>query len=395
VNNPLENSLSDLISSDGKWLAYDTGSVGGYESLAGGETPEPDTADLTLNLMSISDGKTQVITRLLSKDYPDNFTQAAREMNPNKSVEEQQNDAKRLHDAFMGGIQSFAWSPNGRYLAFAGQMDGLYSDLYLYDTSSQTIQRLSNGSGSEDVQSIGWSPDGKWILIGRSKDFGEGTILDFFATTIDGSAVRSLKNNNAFYWLNAHTFFSSDSANGIGPFGLNLVDIETGRITKVWDANYSALAIAPDQNLVALYSENVTPDMNKESHPPTASLYIINLSDMQVIAVKGSDESSGSIPGTGIQHVETLGASKDRMFILRNENDGTLDYLSTEGILTPVGVRAVNFSVAPDRQHWIGVGDHIQVYQADGTHVRDVDLPESECPDGCGFSDRDFLWRPD
>jgi len=398
AKNPMNNSLSDTISPDGQWLAYYTGSVGGYESLMEPETPEPDTADLTLNLMGLSDGRTQVITRLLSKDYPDNFTQVAREMNQNKSVEEQQNSAKRLHDAFISGIQSLAWSPDGHFLAFAGQMDGLSSDVYSYDIGSQTIKRLS--SGPEEIQSIAWSPDSQWILESSTYDFGEGTHCDLFATSSDGSTSRLLLSNTndcgaGGEWLNKRSMFRSSQGNGIGTYGLLLVNIETGGVIKVWDANFNSLSISSDQKLIAFYSENIKPGMTEASHPAPASLYIINLSDMQIITVKGSDESSDNETGTGVQHMETLGASKDRMFILRNENGETLDYLSTEGILTPVGMQAINFSVAPDRQHWIAVGDRIQVYQADGTHVRDVDLPESECPDGCLFWDRDFLWRPD
>ncbi len=398
AENPMINSLSDTISPDGKWLAYYTGSVGGYESLLGPETPEPDTADLTLNLMSLSDGKTQVITRLLSKDYPDNFTQVAREINQNKSAQEQQDAAERLHDAFISGIQSLAWSPDGRYLAFAGEMDGPSSDVYSYDIGSQTIKRLS--SGPEEIQSIAWSPDGQWILESSSYDFGEGTDCDLFATASDGSTSRLLQSGSdecgaEGEWLNNHSMFVSSQGNGIGTYGLLLLNIETGSILNVWDANFNALTISSDQKLIAFYSENIKPGMTAASQPAPASLYIINLSDMQVIAVKGSDESSDNEPDTGVQHMETLGASKDRMFILRNENDGTLDYLSADGILTPVGMQAINFSVAPDRQQWIAVGDRIQVYQADGTHIRDVDLPESECPNGCLFWERDFLWRPD
>jgi Tol biopolymer transport system component len=385
----LLNPLSNVISPNGKWLAFYTGSAG--ESHGG--HVGTDTADLTLNLMNLSDGKVQVITPLLSKNYPDNFSQAAREINqPDVTVEDLQN-------AFIDGIQfSIAWSPDGRYLAFAGQMDGLSSDVYSYDISSKTIQRLS--SGTEEIQSIAWSPDSQWIVESSAYYFGEGMQCDLFATSLNGSTSRLLLHGTndcgaGGIWLNKRSMFRSSQGNGIGTYGLLLVNVETGGVTKVWDANFTALSISSDQKLIAFYSNNILPGMTQASTPAPPSCYIINLAGMQVTKVKGSNGNDFSKSGVGVQNMETLGASKERMFLLRNENDGSLDYLSSDGILTPAGIQAINFSVSPDRQHWIAVGDHFQVYQADGTRVRDVDLPDSECPDGCGFWDRDFLWRPD
>jgi len=80
------------------------------------------------------------------------------------------------------------WSPDGRYLAFAGQMDGLSSDLYIYDSVSGAIQRLS--SGPQEVGWISWSPDGKWILDGSTYSFGEGMRYAVYATSLDGTIVK-------------------------------------------------------------------------------------------------------------------------------------------------------------------------------------------------------------
>jgi Tol biopolymer transport system component len=137
-------SLANAISPDGKWLAFYTGSDG------------RDPYDLALNLMDLSSGQTQLLVPLLSADHPDNFRQAADTLAQqgitlvegiNQSVIPQ-----FLRDAFLRGIDSLAWSPDGRYLAFAGQMDGLSSDLYVYDIESRTVERLSDGP--EQIQSI-------------------------------------------------------------------------------------------------------------------------------------------------------------------------------------------------------------------------------------------------
>ena len=170
----MPRSLSNLVSPDGIWLAFYTGSA--RQTSGNGGT---DTADLTLNLMNLSDsrtqaGSTQVIARLLSADYPANFAQAAQELGRSDIT------AQVLQDAFVYGItQSIAWSPDGLHLAFAGQMNGLSSDLYLYNTVDGTIQQLS--SGPEEVQWIEWSPDGKWILDASTYWAGEGMTSNLYA----------------------------------------------------------------------------------------------------------------------------------------------------------------------------------------------------------------------
>src|ERR1044072_4669267 len=81
VADALPNKEQDLnmnmISPDGHWMAFFTGSAGSY----GEEMPGTGTCDLPLNLMDLTTGEQQVINPLLSKDYPDNFIEAANELN--------------------------------------------------------------------------------------------------------------------------------------------------------------------------------------------------------------------------------------------------------------------------------------------------------------------------
>ena len=54
------------------------------------------------------------------------------------------------------------WSPDGRYLAFVGSIEGPSSDLYLYDTLSGRIIRKTDGPNQALMPY--WSPDGTGIL---------------------------------------------------------------------------------------------------------------------------------------------------------------------------------------------------------------------------------------
>lgn len=137
-----QNVLSNSLSPDGRWLAWYSGSAGTCMG-----SVAPTSADLALNLLDLTDGSTRLVTRLLSGDYPNIFSKAAQQLGQADVT------AGMMQNAFVCGItQSLDWSPNGRYLAFAGQMDGLSSDLYVYDfisgaiTASVPARRKSGGS---------------------------------------------------------------------------------------------------------------------------------------------------------------------------------------------------------------------------------------------------------
>ena len=217
--------LSNVLSPDGEWLAYYSGSAGTYFGKIG-----PDTADLTLHLMSLADGSHRVVTLLLSNGYPNIFTKAAQELGQADIT------AETLQQAFISGIMQSAWSPDSRYLAFAGQMDGLSSDLYLYDTVANTIERLS--SGPQEVQWVSWSPDGKWVLDGSAYAVGEGMQYNIYATSVDGATIKQLSRGTpqvvtSTDWLDDHRYFDSNGANGPGSYDLKLVDVNTGKTAEI------------------------------------------------------------------------------------------------------------------------------------------------------------------
>jgi hypothetical protein len=54
------------------------------------------------------------------------------------------------------------WSPEGRYLAFAGSLEGPSQDLYVYDTRTASIARYT--TGPHQVEGLQWSPTGDGIL---------------------------------------------------------------------------------------------------------------------------------------------------------------------------------------------------------------------------------------
>jgi WD40 repeat protein len=65
--------------------------------------------------------------------------------------------------AVLSGVRhprGLAWSPNGRWLAFAGQVDGRGAGTWLFDPTSHRVVRIADKSLDE----LAWSPDGQQIV---------------------------------------------------------------------------------------------------------------------------------------------------------------------------------------------------------------------------------------
>jgi WD40 repeat protein len=344
---PIKHFDPDMkfVSPDGKWLAYYTGSVGDY-----GEMPAMGTSDLTLNLLNLTTGEKQVVTSLLSKNYPDNFVEAAGKLNdPFKTAES-------LYDAFLVGInQAIAWSPDGRYLAFAGQMDGLSSDLYVYDMMTKALRRLT--SGNQELQWISWSPDGKWIVHGSVFFVGEGMTFDVYAAAVDGTSVRYVSTNSLYSgvekWVNSHTYFENDSQNGPGNYGLRLVDIETGKITKIWDGSYLGYKIDPNGKWLAVSTlEN----------------------GLQLVNLKTFEQFTASDP---------LPDPPDTF--IRSE-DGEIISLD----ISPFEMGDKQISISPDSNYWVVAMDQkVKLFSSDITLIKDIPVPDYS------GALRTIVWRPD
>ena len=337
-------------------------------------------ADLALNLLNLTDGKSQAVTSLLSHAYPNNFIQAARQLNQADIT------ASQLQNSFVCGItQSLAWSPDGQQLAFAGQMDGLSSDLYLYDLASQTIKRLS--SGPEEVQAIAWSPDGQWILDWSSFGSGEGMIYNLYVTSLVWSGIHELpvSSCDTSRWLDNQTCFSSKDENGVGLHALSLVNIKTGAVVPVWAGEFSSLAVSADHQWLAYFSHYSSQSLKTGSDPNfVPGLYLVNLDTLKASRVQlpGNIDDYRALQGLG---------SGDQSFGLVNTAGNALYFLSPGGKLSATGINATSFSISPNKQTLVAIGQKIHILKADGTSIREVDLPANLVSGDIGT----IIWRPD
>ena len=347
------------VSPDGKWLAFYTGYAG--EVYTGSTQSTASTFDLTLKLMNFETGEIQIVSPLLSKDYPENFAKAMPEFDEYSHLRPED-----LQNAFLFGItQALAWSPDGRYLAFAGQMEGLSSDLYLYDMTTKKIQRKSNDI--EELQLISWSPDGKWILHGsKTASVDPWVEYSIYAVALDDSSIRNLGSGLIGNWLNAHEILEYRS--GIEKYQLSLVDLDTGNITEIWEGYFGGYQVDPTGNWVVLdaISSTIPP---KEEKPGFiyGSIQLINLNTLETI-----------------QNPSLLAEPLDAFL---RAKDGTVFSLPHRIGILP----------SPDQKYWVVViGRDIKIYTQDLNSFMEVSSPfqDTNIYD-VPWSPDDMQWSPD
>jgi len=155
-----------------------------------------------------------------------------------------------------------AWSPNGRWLAFAGGMDGASTDLYIYDMATSQTTRLT--SGPTQVIGIEWSPDGEWIVHGGAVGIYQGSGMPYevqeeWAARADGSQVKSLYQLEGSWvdpvlgWLDPQTYvtYSLDYAGAPSwpPYRLRAVDLLTGGSHLLHEAHFTQVAWDPGRKM--------------------------------------------------------------------------------------------------------------------------------------------------
>jgi WD40 repeat protein len=363
------NCSSCIISPDGEWLAFWTGTAGGY----GDDNPliSGSPFDLQLNLLHIPDGETTKVTDLLSPDYPVNFERNAEDV----SVL-----AETLSESFLDGIHSAVWSPDSRYLAFAGEMDGPSSDLYVYDSAEKTIRRLSSGSRNISFgarPAIRWSPDGKWIVYASTYTVGMGMTVRFYAARPDGSQAWDFPDEvtNWQGWVSSSQFLVGEDANGPGTYGLRMADLTTGLMLMIWRCPFQSFAYDPEGRLLVL---DMSGDLSFDCPNPGLSMRAIPSLETLLFIGPGDPAAAGGLAFLGQGNKRFIASGLAGTYAITSE--GEILWLTHE-ILEPY--------ISPDRR-WIA-------FAGGGFRLMDIygnmsellsDIPVSDLqwyPDSTGF----------
>jgi Tol biopolymer transport system component len=235
----VEASIIQGVSPDGKYYAYLSGFVGEPMS----DYDLEGDYDLQLNVVSLQDESVLAEIPLLSDSFPANFLEYAE--NHQDEFESEYGRptvelvAQGLFTAFQTGIGEFQWSPNSRYLAFAGEMDGPSSDLYVFDAANLSVRRLT--SGPEQIQRITWSPDSQQIAHASTNEIAAGSAYTNHIASLDGSRVISFPDYRIRrgFWLTNDHYLAFNVATGAGSNHLILYDTIEGSARVIWPYQFS------------------------------------------------------------------------------------------------------------------------------------------------------------
>jgi hypothetical protein len=161
--------------------------------------------------------------------------------------------APDVYQAVLTDRSTMRWSPDGRYLAFIAAIDGPSADLYVYDTQTDQVHRLTDGPNQAVL--MDWSLDGKWIVHMEATNFRTWTggfaayfgTIAVWAASMDGSEVKKLYDTEGGIELimgwRAPSVFVALRGHGEGPpLDLRSVDVKSGGIFSLYEGEVYRVA---------------------------------------------------------------------------------------------------------------------------------------------------------
>lgn len=342
--------IDELVSPDGKWFAYH--SVDGDTWILNLLNIVDETEIKIAEVMpENSDQKLLELEKQLPSIYPEFFL-------PNELISVQLN--------FREDIRSVAWSPDSRYLAFAAQIDGLSSDVYIYDLGAQHIRRLNDDM--LNVEWITWSPDGRYILFYNdipSSNYSGRTLHVLEATASDVKDPKIYKSGTWWLgvrWRTPTTLYISHHGDGGSWYDLGYFDLETKKLESLWTKAYEGFAYDVENDQFAFSTED--------------GLYFFN-------STSGARLVSKSV----FWFISFWGGSKYQY--IANDYDNITFGVSTDGALTQLGQGSSRWSISPNSQYLtIFDNQSLQLLNKEDEVIRTIPIAVSDIswnPDSSGF----------
>ncbi len=158
-----------------------------------------------------------------------------------------------------------AWSPSGRFLAFNAALDNESSDLYLFDTLNNRVERL-NGLYTQNTSPF-WSPASNWLVTQELGDFDEE--IGWRSENVSGIEVPGFDNQNSIYlpmtgsekevfvgWVNPQSFISySQTSRGFQT--IKQANLETFETAIIFDGYFNQAAFDPESKVLAFTIDNI------------------------------------------------------------------------------------------------------------------------------------------
>jgi len=176
------------------------------------------------------------------------------------------------------------WSPEGRYLAFAAAIDGLSSDIYVYDTRTDRVQRLTSGANQAVI--MGWSPDSRWIvhaevsstMIADGGEIGGFPADTVWAASADGAELKRIYQPGRVEfiegWLSNTVFVVNQWSGYIFLHDLRTVDLNASTERMRWAGRFYTSAVAPAARMAVI---DVVGEFTAEEDYPPVGLHLVPL----------------------------------------------------------------------------------------------------------------------
>lgn len=218
-----------------------------------------------------------------------------------------------------GGIESFAWSPDGTKLIYVSRKKtgmeyalSTNSDLYLYDLKTGTTTNITEGMMGYDTNPV-WSPDGKYIA--------------WLSMEHDG------------YESDKNRIFIMDSESG-----------EKTDLTEAWDYTVDAIAWNPDCKSIYFIAPKggVVPIFNITIEDKTVKVVAEGICDFDGLTPLGSDILF-SMRHSMLSPNEIVRIEKDNVIQLTNVNTELLAAID----MPTVEKRLVKTTDGKDMTTWV------------------------------------------
>lgn len=151
-----------------------------------------------------------------------------------------------------------AWSPDGRFLAFTAALDNDSSDLYVFDTERERIDRL-NGLYSHSATPF-WAPENNWLIFQELSYDDQG---GWRSEVLSEISIPGYVNHNTLYvppansqeegllgWVNAQSLISYSQTVEVLSV-LRQVNVETSEVSSIIGGSFVKAALDPESKALA------------------------------------------------------------------------------------------------------------------------------------------------
>lgn len=240
---------------------------------------------------------------------------------------------KAIHGYRFG--DSMAWAPDGERLAFVAALDGPSADVYMYNTQTDELIRLTDGPNQPYLN--GWSPDGNWVVHQEVVNIwlgGQGIEFDpiaLWAAAANGNGSTHLLAVDEQIvikdWTSPTQFVAHrQDFDYFAKSRLQLVDLYSGVVSTYYPGYFYALAVDPVTGTVVFAAGSRRPVPENRLN---AGLYLVTPASRTPMLVGFSEpedeDKSGLVasaewsPMLGVFEVSTRG--------------GEVYWVTTEGLV--------------------------------------------------------------